>query len=265
MRPLFSLIFTALINIAFAQVCLPDSTIQASGIYPSAGSMDTAYINIPYNETVTIFVPSDTTVVAPVFPFPTANARVDSVKIENWNNNTSLNLPSGLQADCNPTGCVFPGNSLGCIAVSGIVTNVEDTGSYVISASLTYYFTITNTPLAGYNYFVNTTINPFTIEVKQAIEDSTITSINKNINSNTAVYPNPSKDIFHFNIENNNTKQILLKVFNTQGIEVFEKYITYDDKDTAIIWNASEFNSGIYFYILSRDNVIEKGKLLVTK
>jgi len=227
--------------------------------------MDTVFVGVPYSEKVTIFVLADTTVVAPVVPYPTANARIDSVKITNWNNPSSLNLPSGLQSECNPAGCVFPGNSLGCIAVTGTVTNVEDTGSYLISASIVYYFTITNTVLSGYNYNVSGIIHPFTIEVKQAAEDSTITGAEKMMLSNIAVYPNPSNNIFHFKIEHDNTGQLLLQVFNAQGVEVFQQQEVNTVNNSTIVWNASELPSGIYFYVLHRDNKIERGKLLINK
>lgn len=180
---------------ANAQTCTPDTSKHATGAYPQGGSVDTVYVGLAYSETITYVTLDDTTIVVTINPAPptSVNARLDSVRIKNWSNPASLNLPQGLQAVCNIPGCTFPGGSRNCVRISGSVNNPTDTGMYALNLELTYYFTIMSAPFTGVNYSLPGTYSPFNIHVKSQPPAGISTH---NPHKKPGVFPNPSTGTF---------------------------------------------------------------------
>ncbi len=73
------------------------------------------------------------------------------------------------------------------------------------------------------------------------------------------VYPNPSKDVFYFNIDDMNVLNGKLFIYNIQGKIIDSKVINSNNR---IKYNSSGINSGMYFYKLINDNDIYTGKLI---
>lgn len=180
---------------AYSQPCIPDTSKHNTGMYPAGGTVDTVYVGLAYNESVTYVTLDDTTITVTINPAPptSVTARLDSVAITNWSNSVSLNLPTGLVAACNTGNCVLPGNSANCVRISGLVSNVIDTGTYLLNLNVTYYFTILSSPFTGVKYSLPATYNPFSIIVKTQPSGS-----NKNLSYTSAptLYPNPGKEQF---------------------------------------------------------------------
>ena len=105
-----------------AQVCTPDPSYTAAGIYPD--SLPSACLNQSYSETVTLVIPSDTI-------FLTFSFDIDSVVL-----NDVVGLPPGMSYDCEPSSCSFPGGSSSCVLVSGAPTVP---GTYEVDIITTFY------------------------------------------------------------------------------------------------------------------------------
>jgi len=90
-------------------VCVPDTQYTIAGLYPPAtdSAFAVAWEGQPYSEVVTAVVPIDTLIPPFLFNF-------DSVHVIGI-----TGLPSGIGYSCEPPNCTFPGNSLGCVLISG--------------------------------------------------------------------------------------------------------------------------------------------------
>ncbi|MDP5172022.1 MAG: T9SS type A sorting domain-containing protein [Bacteroidia bacterium] len=99
-----------------AQVCVPDPAFTAPGIYPP--TLPAACVGLPYNTSLTLVVPVDTTVALP--PFGTFTLPIDSIVLDNI-----LGLPAGFTLGCNPSSCGVAGGASGCINISGTPTMAD--------------------------------------------------------------------------------------------------------------------------------------------
>ena len=108
--------------------CTPDP--NATGLV-SPDTLPTACPNQFYDVTLTLNVPTDTTVGA-------FTANIDSVVLT-----AVLGLPNGLSTSCSPASCSFPGGSQGCVRVFGTPT---DTGEFSIDIVATVFFKLFGAP-----------------------------------------------------------------------------------------------------------------------
>ncbi|MEO1449970.1 MAG: T9SS type A sorting domain-containing protein [Bacteroidota bacterium] len=142
-------------NLLSAQVCIPDSSFTAGGTYPD--SIPGGCANEFYEAVITVVVPADT--VLGGFTVP-----IDSVILEDV-----LNGPPNMTLACEPTGCVFPGNSIGCGSYSGTPTMAT---TYLLDLVLRVHV---NTPF-GPLVVVDTVEDFYTLEISdgpQATSDVT--------------------------------------------------------------------------------------------
>lgn len=107
---LMGLLFGGLLT---AQVCTPDPSFTSPGVYPA--NLPDGCLNQMYNAVVTVVVPEDTVVNVP--PFGMTTLPIDSIVLIGV-----TNLQTGLSYQCGNPSCGFPGNTAGCIRVSGIPT-----------------------------------------------------------------------------------------------------------------------------------------------
>ncbi|MEM1000693.1 MAG: T9SS type A sorting domain-containing protein [Bacteroidota bacterium] len=126
------------ISHGMAQVCTP-LPIPLPGIYPSPLTTD----NLPdgqqgvnYSETVTIVVLADTSLDLSVFfpGLPTVTVAVEYQRV-----NSVDGLPSGLNFACDISGCEIPGDSSGCVLISGIP---DTSGVFEVSMDIDIGFEI---------------------------------------------------------------------------------------------------------------------------
>ncbi|MEL6133714.1 MAG: T9SS type A sorting domain-containing protein, partial [Bacteroidota bacterium] len=106
-----------------AQSCTPDTNFTAPGIYPAV--LPEICSGSPYNEAVTIILPTDTNLV----PFGVVD--IDSIVLNNV-----AGLPTGLSFSCNPVSCAFLGGASGCFSLTGTTT---DTGTFLLDLAVTFY------------------------------------------------------------------------------------------------------------------------------
>lgn len=116
-------LFSIALSLNASAQCTIDYSYTTSGYYPSA--LPDATVNVAYDEIVQVVIPKDTLVSG-------LTVTIQSVTID-----SITGLPSGITHSCNPTTCIFPGNSNNCIELTGTPT-VE--GSYPLKV---YYRTKT--------------------------------------------------------------------------------------------------------------------------
>ena len=112
---------------AFSQACQPDGQYSGlTGLHPDVNvNLTQATAGQSYSQTMTIVVPQDTTVNFPgvgVVNLTMNNRRLDAIQ----------GLPQGFSYACNPSNCSFPGNSLGCIIITGNPT-IGQAGTYPLN------------------------------------------------------------------------------------------------------------------------------------
>lgn len=112
---------------ATGQTCTPDTQYTTTGFYPSV--LPALCTNIPYNEAITVVIPTDSTVNFP--PFGVVTLTVDSVVVNNV-----TDLPTGITYSCNPSNCSFVGGSTGCILLSGTPTT---SGTFGVDLDVSLY------------------------------------------------------------------------------------------------------------------------------
>ncbi|MEM9984204.1 MAG: T9SS type A sorting domain-containing protein [Bacteroidota bacterium] len=108
--------------------CTPDP--NATGLV-SPDTLPTACPNQFYDVTLTLSVPTDTTI-------GLFTVDIDSVVLT-----SVLGLPTGLSTSCNPVSCGFPGGTQGCVRVFGTPT---DTGEFSIDIVATVFFKVLGSP-----------------------------------------------------------------------------------------------------------------------
>lgn len=137
------IILSAIGQLAFGQ-CVPDSTV--TGLYsPSAQEgLPNGQIGALYESVIYFNIPAETTIVV--------TANIDSVAFTDISG-----LPEGIEYQCNPEGCVFPGGSYACILLTGTPNNTNDVGDNDLEVSFTLYTNITDVSdkIEDYSIFIN--------------------------------------------------------------------------------------------------------------
>lgn len=141
------------IGISFTQVnaqCTPDGSASGDGIHPTqAEGLATGYETVPYSQTLTVIIPSDTTI--DVFGTPTT-VPIDDATVTNV-----TGLPAGFTYACDVAGCVFPGGETHCAVITGTPT-LGQAGSYPLEIYVTYQagFISADDTVTGYTLNINT-------------------------------------------------------------------------------------------------------------
>jgi hypothetical protein len=128
---LLTFLFCSTFSLIHGQICYPDSIYQDSsgGVYPkpiseqnpNAGINIPACIGEPYYFNFTVVVPD--TIIFNGFPLAIERIRLRS-------NDPIQGLPVGITYGCNPTNCDMPKNTMGCIALNGILDPSNDPKDY---------------------------------------------------------------------------------------------------------------------------------------
>ncbi len=98
-----------------------------------------------------------------------------------------------------------------------------------------------------------------------------IVGVSENINDKRSFsvlqnYPNPFNPVTKINFSLSENKNVTLKIYNSLGQEI-ETLLDgfYSQGNYEIVWDASRFASGIYFYKLTSGNFIEMKKMILNK
>lgn len=225
--------------------CTPDLQYTSSGIYPSiAQGLPTAYLNTGYDLTLTVVVPTDTTVSIGGFPITSA---IDSIKLL-----SITGLPTGMTYECVPQTCAFPGSSTGCIRIYGNPTVASQIGQNNLVIKLNGYGTISPgipIPLDDVtDYFI-------VLDYPMGITSNVQTESKK-------LFPNPASS--ECNLMFNESGSYKISILNLIGQKVYETNgMVANNAKVSIPVN--ELPEGIYMVEVKQNQTKELQRLVVTR
>ena len=166
------------------------------------------------------------------------------------------NIPAGMSYTCSSNNCVFPGNSHGCMVISGTPTQ---TGSFDIILK-------TRTNVTGFfNGFPVTTTDidedfPMTIVVNA---DGTVSTQSVNTKSKVSVYPNPTTNQARVDISAAKGGSAEISVVNLVGQRVFNSKVDNFNGSYTHILNKSTLGSGLFFVYVNINGKETVSKLII--
>ncbi|HYG52507.1 MAG TPA: T9SS type A sorting domain-containing protein, partial [Flavobacteriales bacterium] len=165
MKKILPAVFTVFLCIGVKAQCTPDGSETAAGMHPTqAEGLATGFEGSPYSQTLTVIIPSDTTVI--IFGVPT------TVPIDDATVTSVGGLPSGFGYACNVSGCVFPGGQTNCAIITGNPTTGQ-AGSYPLNIYVTYHAGSLSSSDTVTGYVINiNTVGIWEIERNTAIKIS---------------------------------------------------------------------------------------------
>ncbi len=117
---------------------------------------------------------------------------------------------------------------------------------------------------SGYLIIDTLQIGEYVLGIKACNHPLEINQLNKNLNLNLKVFPNPSKNIFNFSF--NNPLPSTLKIFNTNGSLIYKTEV--EPNQNKAVWNSHNNLAGTYLVFLNEKNtnkIIGQNKLIVIK
>lgn len=242
-----ALIFTA--SAGFAQICTPDVSCVPSGtaygICPdSATGLAPGTVGVAYNQVLSMKVPPN----GADFGYPTATiTSIDIISVDS--------LAPGLTYACAPTGCSFPGNSNGCIVVSGTPTQVWNKRIIVNAmANATIFGFPASLPQTNEQYR-SVVVAPAGVETL----DLTKFDVNQNV-------PNPFSGKTTIEFSALAPTDIEFKVFNLLGAVVYQNKFRAEKGANSIMIEANSFAPGAYIYsVKNGDKTITKRMIVSNK
>lgn len=248
---------------ANAQACTPDPQFAGDpGIYPdSATGLDEAYAGLVYQQTITVVLPSDTTVDFPGVGIVTLTMNyiaLDTVYAVKQSNGDTVTLSSlNYTYACEPSNCQFPGGGSGCLVLNSSTPSVADTGSYqlfvLVTANVTH-------PLLGTFDAPQSTIDDYFIVINgpQAVE--TLNSSKFEVGQNI---PNPANGSTTINFTSPSPSTVDFKVYNMLGMVVKNNKIDAVSGLNKINFNTNELAQGVYVYSITNGNTTITKRMVV--
>lgn len=238
----FLLILFLAVSVTVNAQCIPDGTCAMLVCPDTNVNLPHAVPNVSYTTTMTVRIPSDTTV-------STYLIEVDSLVY-----NSTSGLPTGFTAT--PDLPKWDGGTKGCLLIQGIAADSMQGKTYNLSITTTVYGKYMGTiplnfpvPLDGYKIQVDSSsgIANFYMD-KFTVEQNTPNPFSK---TTTIVFNSPNSEIIYFT------------VLNVIGEKVFEKNINASSGENIIEFSASDLTSGIYLYKLgNKTSTITKRMIL---
>jgi hypothetical protein len=244
---LSTFLFSAAVFLANAQ-CTPDvSCVPAGktyGICPdSTTGLKHGVVGVPYSETVSLMIP------ATGADLGQPSATVKDVQI------TSVDsLAPGLSYTCVPSNCTFPGNSTGCVLISGTPTQVWDKRIVVKAMA---HVTVGGFPLSYPQEF-----KQYRSVVTAATGIETLAQNKFDVGQNI---PNPfnGKSEIRFSVITNET--IDFKVYNMLGAVVYTNNFKAEKGQNIITMEANAFAPGVYIYSVGNATQTITKRMIVSR
>ncbi len=225
----------------FAQNCTPDP--GATGlIYPMQPD-STVDPGQTYDETITITVPTDTTV-------QIITVYIDSIQLD-----SVTGLPNGLDYSCESSlgSCTYPGGSVGCFRINGTVN--DTVGIYPITFHVEIFGVLDSTGTGG------TPINlPYPLEAfRMYVGNVGVQSLDASKFDVIQNVPNPFNGTTTIKFNNPVAETVNFSVYDMIGRQVHSNKINAVQGTNTITYTSEKLAPGAYFYSLSN------GKNSITK
>lgn len=214
-------------QLASAQ-CTPDPAHTTELIYPNPTSTTIIYNKGTQRyDNFTLNIPKDTTV-----SVLGVNLSGDIVEIEVLN---VLGVPPGLGFECNPSNCIFPGNSSGCVRVGG--TPIQE-GDFQVTIKMKAVISVLGT---NTEYPIEDNFN------MKVLGPNSLSDVNY---ASSSFFPNPVESTLNIDLEG---RSAVVTLFNLMGVEVTKQKVFGIGKiDT------SELSKGVYFIVIEGDSGTRK-------
>lgn len=217
--------------------CTPDGSIVSSGIYPdTATNLPTAYVNLPYNTTITAVIPVDTFYLG--MPLT-----IDSIGI------TSLTgLPTGFSYAPNSATDYWHGGTSGCILISGTAT-LAQVGTYNIVINTKAYVSGLQqpNPITGYKIVIKDTV----LGINEYDQDAITFITSPDFNDNSIIAKIHSNSVLNdaIIIINDITGRESMRLNNLNGTDF-------------IIHNRNLSNGVYVISIMNKEKIIARKKVI---
>jgi hypothetical protein len=255
MKRLLFLIATSLfISYTGYSQCTPDLSNTHVGILPdSATNLPHAVVGVPYSTVMQVYVPVDTV-------SGSITCDYDYVKL------TSMTgLPAGWTYACVPNNCTFPGNSHGCVLLTGPAPLASDAGNdYVMHVVVTYTLHIHGFPTLYCVQDATQNIDYYHIPVDPA---PTGIASHSAVNFDMWLYkPNPFSKSTVVKFSTPKADTYTFKISNILGETQFSKVVTASSGINEIALSEKDMEAlkgGVYLYSLGNSrNAITRRMLI---
>lgn len=236
--------------------CTPDPSYTDLVTYPPASVISNDTVWLPpvtgsgYSQTFYLNIPSS-------INQGTLNANISTFKLVSL-----TGLPSGLDKQCNPTSCEFPGGQTGCIEIYGDVDNTVPHGAtYILDIQFAADVTINSIPTTLDNNAINQIIG--TEYVFAMKTGGTVGVEELGFSSDVTLFPNPSQGNSTLSFDSKFAKDLTISVLDVQGRTIsWFNTNTVEGKNTIDI-NTNGYASGVYQVVLSNSNGAYSTKLVI--
>jgi hypothetical protein len=256
MRNLLSIIvcFFFLMPLLQAQ-CVPNPIavfIGFPGFYPNPfnDSIDDGTLNIPYSETITVIVPSDTTINPADFGIPLPPVTVNV----NWGKITNVSgLPPGITYACNSPNCEWTGGGNGCILLSGTPTVA---GPYSIEFTVEFNIVV---PILG---ATTTPGAPVTYDMDVAGPTGVGDELDPAVFGLAQNIPNPADGLTRIMFNSPDVRTMELQLISLTGQILAREQLHATNGLNSVELDLSSLAPGVYFYRLDNGNTSLTRKLI---
>lgn len=231
--------------------CTPDPQYTMQGVYPDTiQNLPQGMVGQAYSTVVTVVVPEDTMVTDPLpLTLTTVNFELDTIR----------DMPPGFNYECSPNDCVWPGNTSGCILITGPALSSNEAGTYPLDIRIKARFTSIIGPInrqgqyPGYKIVINNSIGPVGYEV-----------INENVFALAQNIPNPAVDETKIRFTSPLPASMELNIYNSTGQLVVNKKLAAEKGLNEIPVSTAELANGMYVYTLSNGNQVLNRRMVVS-
>lgn len=256
---LIALSLTIGVSGGIAQICTP-LPIPIPGIYPNplvTPDLPDGDVGTTYSTTLTMVVVQDTTIDLSVFypGLPSVPVSVDYQKVNNI-----TGLPGGLSYACDIPTCEVPGNSAGCIVISGIP---DSAGSYAVELVSVIGFTVPQSIpfLGGTTQEVPVPGVGWDMEVQNSVG---IEELETNRFSVVQNGPNPFRGSTEIHYNSPKPAKVMFTVMDISGHILHERTERAAAGENIVQFDATGYAPGIYLYRLSNGEQAVTQKMIVT-
>lgn|SRR5690606_25878076 len=217
-------------GLASAQTCNPQYQDSTFGAWPdTTTNFATAYVGVPYVQTLDFKAPSDAGDIDPTY----SGATISSYKV------TAVNgLPTGFTYNCSANNCQYTGGTAGCAELVGTAT-AGQVGVHPIEIKIEATLSLGPIPIP-----VPYTFNGYKLVIEEQ-EDPTA-GVSLVAPDQVYIYPNPASTTINvLNASNFKT----MEVYSVNGQLIMSNDIQAADE----IINIADLKEGIYFLHLIND------------
>ena len=215
--------------------CTPDPAHTSELVYPLPSNISYMATEGEYfEEVITLNIPEDTSVVIGGFPI---NAIIDSAVVS-----TVAGFPNGVSHECNPSGCVFPGNTSGCLKISGTPT---ESGTFQVTPTIIVFYSA-----GGIGSSLTIDTLSYSIDVNPAgIEDFAN-------GKGVRLIQNPVVNNLKVELFSNGNSKVVTKIYNLIGELVYSTDNAIVSGVNTLDFNTANLASGNYILVIENNGEV---------